>query len=297
MVCQTLDDANINAKDLDAIAYTSGPGLLGPLLMGSMFAKTLAWQLNINSIGIHHMEGHLLAPLLDNDIEPPFLCLLVSGGHTQIVMVEKLGVYKVIGNTVDDAVGECFDKVARMLGLPYPGGVHVENLAKKGKDGVHNFTRPLKHKPTLNYSFSGLKIQVRYLIENLEKEEGELNEQQKADIALAFEQAAIDSLLIKCKRAFKQTGITKLVVAGGVSANKYLRETLNKFCDEEKYQVYFPRQSLCSDNGVMIAYAGILRINSNQYDTSLSVNVNPRWSLESLAEIDECKTTPVSNHK
>ena len=254
-----LKDANKSLSDLDGIAYTAGPGLMGALLVGASFAKSLAWSLNIPSIGVHHMEAHLLAPLIDGNNPPelPFMALLVSGGHTQLVHVKALGDYAILGESLDDAAGEAFDKTAKLLGLGYPGGPKIAAKAEFGDPKRFKFPRPMTDRPGLDFSFSGLKTFALNTVHN----NSPLSEQDKADIALAFELAAVDTLSIKCKRAIEQTKVKHLVIAGGVSANTRLREKLTSSLNAEV--IYAPLE-LCTDNGAMIAYAGALRLQAGQ---------------------------------
>ncbi|MSQ81237.1 MAG: tRNA (adenosine(37)-N6)-threonylcarbamoyltransferase complex transferase subunit TsaD [Candidatus Methylopumilus sp.] len=259
---------------IDAIAYTQGPGLSGALLVGSAMAEALAFSLEIPTIPIHHLEGHLLAPLMEkNPPAFPFLALLVSGGHTQIIHVKKVGVYEIIGDTLDDAAGEAFDKTAQLLGLGYPGGLALSLLAEKGH---HHFDlpRPLLHSGDLNFSFSGLKTAVL----NLVRAQTLLTDHIKADIACSFQLAITEVLTKKCLMALDQTHLTSLVVSGGVGANKQLRQSLQENLSQKNYSVFFPRLEFCTDNGAMIAFAGAMRLdNSLKHD--LSFKVKPRWQL------------------
>jgi len=278
LILQTLAQANLQKSDIDAIAYTAGPGLMGALLAGAAIARSLAWSLNIPALPIHHMEGHLLAPLLEDDsIEFPFLCLLVSGGHTQLILAKTLGEYEILGESVDDAIGEAFDKTAKMLGLPYPGGPEISALANKGNPDKYKFPRPMTDRPGLDFSYSGLKT---FAINTFNK--SDKSNQAKADIALAFQTAAIDTLFIKCRRAIKQTNAQQLVVAGGVSANNYLREKLSGLEKQFKVSVHYPAKEFCTDNGAMIAYTGWLRL-QHECDSSLAFNARPRWPLNELS--------------
>lgn len=266
-------------EQVDAVAYTAGPGLIGALLTGATLGHALAWARGLPALGVHHLEAHLLAPLLDAPSpEPPFVALLVSGGHTQLVLVEDLGDYTILGDTLDDAVGEAFDKTAKLLGLSYPGGPEVEKLARSGDParfaGRLGFPRPMLRKPGLDFSFSGLKTHVRKVLRDVPGDE-----QTKADVALAFEEAVTEVLAVKCRRALKQTRCDRLVVAGGVSANRRLRESLKSLA--RRGGVFFPRPALCTDNGVMIAYAGLLRLQAGEESTPWP-QVHPRWNLESL---------------
>ncbi len=280
LIKECLAKANITSVDIDGIAYTSGPGLAGALLVGACVARSLAWAWQVSALAVHHMEGHLLAPMLEKKRpEFPFVALLVSGGHSLLVKVANIGNYEVLGESLDDAVGEAFDKTAKMLGLDYPGGPALENLAKKGKPGCYKFPRPMTDRRGLDFSFSGLKTFAMNTWAQTAK-----TPQDKADIAFAFEEAIVDTLVIKCRRALRETGMETLVVAGGVSANKSIQEGLKRMAVEEKREVYFPRQAFCTDNGAMIAYAGYLRLSAAQEDP-LPVTARPRWSLESLKPI------------
>ena len=274
-----LKDANKSLSDLDGIAYTAGPGLMGALLVGASFAKSLAWSLNIPSIGVHHMEAHLLAPLIDGNNPPelPFMALLVSGGHTQLVHVKALGDYAILGESLDDAAGEAFDKTAKLLGLGYPGGPKLAAKAEFGDPKRFKFPRPMTDRPGLDFSFSGLKTFALNTVHN----NSPLSEQDKADIALAFELAAVDTLSIKCKRAIEQTKVKHLVIAGGVSANTRLREKLTSSLNAEV--IYAPLE-LCTDNGAMIAYAGALRLQAGQR-SDLCITTKARWPMDQLEPI------------
>jgi len=279
LIQETLQQAGLKKSQIDAVAYTAGPGLMGALLTGASIGRSLAWALRIPSIAVHHMEGHLLAPLLeDKKICFPFLSLLVSGGHTQLILAKALGDYEILGESLDDAVGEAFDKTAKMLGLPYPGGPEISQLALKGKPGVYKFPRPMTDRPGLDFSYSGLKT---YAINTLNK--SDKSPQSKADIALAFQTAAIDTLFIKCKRAITQTQASQLVVAGGVSANAYLREKLSQLENKLPVTVHYPGKAYCTDNGAMIAFAGWLRLKEQIRNEPLSFNARPRWPLSELS--------------
>ena len=268
----------IGSPKIDAIAYTAGPGLVGALLVGASIAKSLAFAWNVPCLGIHHMEGHLLAALLvDKPPEYPFVALLVSGGHTQLMACHEPENYELLGESQDDAAGEAFDKVAKMLGLPYPGGPAIADLARSGVKGRFTFPRPMTNKPGLNFSFSGLKTSTLNTINDL----GKLNDQDKADIAHAFESAVVDTIRIKCERALQQTSLPSLVIAGGGSANIKLRQTLDKLGGELGTQIHYPAPDLCTDNGAMIAFAGYLRINAGHRE-DLSINVRPRWPMTEL---------------
>ena len=280
LVKQVFAEAGITAKDLDGVAYTAGPGLAGALLVGAGIARSLAYGWDIPAVAVHHMEGHLLAPMLEeNPPEFPFIALLVSGGHTMLVKVEGIGQYHMLGDSLDDAAGEAFDKTAKMLGLAYPGGPAVAKLAEKGEVGKYKFPRPMCDRPGLDFSFSGLKT---FTLNTLHK--SDKSEQTKADIACAFETAVVETLAIKCRRALQQTNSTRLVIAGGVSANKRLRQRLEEMVKKENATVYYPRLEFCTDNGAMIAFAGCQRLVAGQHE-NLEFSAKPRWDLESLQAI------------
>jgi N6-L-threonylcarbamoyladenine synthase len=267
--------------DIDAITYTRGPGLIGALMVGANLARGLAWALDKPVLGVHHMEGHLLAPMLaDEKPELPFVALLVSGGHTMLVDVQAIGDYRILGETLDDAVGEAFDKTAKLLGLPYPGGPELAALADSVSHSRFEFPRPMVNRPGLEFSFSGLKTAALTLVRKHEP----LADDLRAEIAHAFQCAVADTLRIKCQRALAETGYQNLVVAGGVGANRHLRATLEQFTSAHDARVYFPTLEYCTDNGAMIAYAGALRVLAGQCDEAV-VDVLPRWSLESLPAI------------
>jgi len=270
-------DANIQASDLSGVAYTSGPGLVGALFAGVSVARSLAYAWDVPSIGVHHMEGHLLAPMLEsNPPKFPFVALLVSGGHTQLIKVQRIGDYELLGESLDDAAGEAFDKTAKLLGLGYPGGPALAVCAEKGDPKRFTFPRPMTNRPGLDFSFSGLKT---FALTTSQK--NELTEQTRADIARAFEDAVADTLAIKCKRALIQTELSTLVVAGGVSANTHLRATLDKMGKELNAEIFYPRHDFCTDNGAMIAYAGYQRLLAGEHD-KLSIQARPRWPLAEL---------------
>ena len=280
-----LQEAHLTAKDIDGIAYTSGPGLVGALLVGSTVARSLAYAWNVPAIGVHHMEGHLLAPMLEeNPPNFPFVALLVSGGHTQLVRVDGVGRYELLGESIDDAAGEAFDKTAKLLGLDYPGGAALARLALNGTPNRFAFPRPMTDRPGLDFSFSGLKTFAANTLHQVMQEEGELTEQSKADIAYAFQEAVVDTLAIKCKRALKQTGLKRLVIAGGVSANKQLRQTLAELMQQLGGEVFYPQPQFCTDNGAMIAYAGFLRLKQGQQQ-DLAIEVRPRWAMTELTAV------------
>lgn len=280
LVKAALLEAKCAAKNIDGIAFTKGPGLVGALLVGSSVARSLAYAWDVPAVGVHHMEGHLLAPMLDEPApEFPFIALLVSGGHSMMVRVEGIGQYEVLGESVDDAAGEAFDKTAKLLGLDYPGGPLLAKLAEKGESGHYNFPRPMTTKPGLDFSFSGLKT---YAANTIRDSDG--SAQSQANIAYAFQEAVVDTLAIKCKRALKQTKLKRLVIAGGVSANKQLREQLAVMMKNINGEVFYPSFEFCTDNGAMIAYAGLQRLIAGQYE-GLSTKARPRWSLEELESV------------
>ena len=280
-----LQEANLTAKDIGGVAYTSGPGLVGALLVGATVARSLAYAWNIPAISVHHMEGHLLAPMLEeNPPDFPFVALLVSGGHTQLVRVDGVGRYELLGESIDDAAGEAFDKTAKLLGLDYPGGAALARLALNGTPNRFVFPRPMTDRPGLDFSFSGLKTFAANTLHHVMQEEGELTEQSKADIAYAFQEAVVDTLAIKCKRALKQTGLKRLVIAGGVSANKQLRQTLAELMQQLGGEVFYPQPQFCTDNGAMIAYAGFLRLKQGQQQ-DLAIEVRPRWAMTELTAV------------
>ncbi|MTI15622.1 tRNA (adenosine(37)-N6)-threonylcarbamoyltransferase complex transferase subunit TsaD, partial [Sansalvadorimonas verongulae] len=283
LVEQVMEKAGCTREDVDAIAYTRGPGLIGALMVGSSIAKSIAWAWDIPVMGVHHMEGHLLAPMLeDNPPEFPFVALLVSGGHTQLVEVARLGEYKLLGESVDDAAGEAFDKAAMMLGEDYPGGPRVAALAEKGVKGRFKFPRPMTDRPGLDFSFSGLKTFTLNTVANNGGDQ--CDDQTRADIAFAFEEAVVETLAIKCRRALRQTGMKQLVIAGGVSANKRLRERLDAMVSAEGASLYYARPAFCTDNGAMIAYAGCQRLVAGQLDMP-GIRPLPRWPLSELAAL------------
>lgn len=280
-----LKEANLTACDIDGVAYTAGPGLVGALLVGATIARSLAYAWNVPALGVHHMEGHLLAPMLE-EIPPefPFVALLISGGHTQLVKVDGVGRYELLGESIDDAAGEAFDKTGKLLGLDYPAGVAVSRLAEQGTPNRFVFPRPMTDRPGLDFSFSGLKTFAANTINTNLDENGKLNEQTRCDIAHAFQQAVVDTILIKCKRALQQTGYKRLVMAGGVSANKQLRADLAEMMKSLGGEVYYPRPQFCTDNGAMIAYTGFLRLKYGE-QTDLSVSVKPRWAMTELPSL------------
>ena len=285
LIEEVIEKAGIDTSEIEGVAYTAGPGLVGALLVGAAIGRTLGMAWDVPTIGVHHMEGHLLAPMLEPETpEFPFVALLVSGGHTQLVKVGGIGRYELLGESLDDAAGEAFDKVGKMLGLPYPGGPHVAKLAQRGDPTRFNFPRPMINRPGLDFSFSGLKTYVRNTITSLRDESGELAEQDAADIARAFEEAVVNTLSIKCRRALEETGYKKLIIAGGVSANLRLREVLEEAMAKVDGRLFYAQLKYCTDNGAMIAYAGCQRLLAGERD-DLEIRAQPRWSLESLAAI------------
>lgn len=285
LIDAALKEASLTAKDIDGIAYTAGPGLVGALLVGATIARSLAYAWQVPALGVHHMEGHLLAPMLEDNPPPfPFVALLISGGHTQLVKVDGVGQYELLGESIDDAAGEAFDKTGKLLGLDYPAGVAVSKLAEQGTPNRFIFPRPMTDRPGLDFSFSGLKTFAANTINANLNAEGKLDEQTRCDIAHAFQQAVVDTIIIKCKRTLQQTGYKRLVMAGGVSANKQLRADLAEMMKNLKGEVFYPRPQFCTDNGAMIAYTGFLRLKHGEH-TDLSVSVKPRWAMTDLPEI------------
>ncbi len=284
LIRQVLDESGCKPGEIDAVAYTAGPGLVGALLVGASCAQALAFAWGVPALGIHHMEGHLLAPMLEEQPpEFPFVALLVSGGHTQLVRVDGIGRYQLLGESLDDAAGEAFDKTAKLIGLGYPGGPEIARLAQGGTPGRFVFPRPMTDRPGLDFSFSGLKTFALNTWQQC-RESGDDTDQSRCDVALAFQQAVVETLTIKCRRALKQTGLKRLVIAGGVSANQALRQSLEKMLGELKGQVFYARPRFCTDNGAMIAYAGCQRLQVGQQDGP-AIQVHPRWSMESLPPV------------
>jgi len=284
LVHQVMRDAATAPEELDGIAYTAGPGLVGALMVGATLAQTLAWSWNIPALGVHHMEGHLLAPMLEDEHpQYPFVALLVSGGHTQLVRVDGIGQYRLLGESLDDAAGEAFDKAAKMLGLPYPGGPHIARLAESGDAARFDFPRPMVNRPGLDFSFSGLKTFTLNTVNACRDATG-LTDQDKCDIARAFEEAVVATLVIKCRRALEQEGLSTLVMAGGVSANRNLRAQLQAALAKVGARVFYPAPEFCTDNGAMIAYAGAQRLAAGQMDGP-ATTVRPRWPMTELAPL------------
>ena len=278
---ELLERCALKLEHIDGIGYTAGPGLMGALLVGATYARTMAWALNIPSVEVHHMEAHLLAPLMasDQDLpELPFIALLVSGGHTQLVRVDAVGEYTILGESVDDAAGEAFDKAAKMMGLGYPGGPAISQAAQNGDKRRFKFPRPMTDRPGLDFSFSGLKTFTLNTVKKLEP----LGEQDIADVSAAFEDAVVDTLFIKCRRAIESTNIPRLIMAGGVSANRSLRSRLANDLDA---QVFYPPADLCTDNGAMIAYAGAWRLQSGER-APLAINTRARWPMAELTKLE-----------
>ncbi len=278
LVSEVLQQCALQLDDLQGVAYTQGPGLVGALMVGAGFGRALAFALQVPAVGVHHMEAHLLAPMLE-DAPPqyPFIALLVSGGHTQLVQVDGFGDYQLLGESLDDAAGEAFDKTASLLGLGYPGGPQLAALALKGRPGSQVFPRPMTDRPGLDFSFSGLKTAV--LTRFAETPE---DPQSRADIALGFEQAVVDTLLIKCRRALAQTKLDSLVLAGGVAANQRLRRELSTWAQSQRINIHYPRPEFCTDNGAMVAYTGCRRLMAGASDP-LDWQVRARWPLHELA--------------
>ena len=280
LIQAALKQANLQPQQIDAVAYTAGPGLVGALLVGATIGRALAFAWKVPAVPVHHMEGHLLAPMLeDNPPSFPFVALLVSGGHTQLISVTGIGEYELLGESIDDAAGEAFDKTAKLLGLDYPGGPMLSKMAQQGTAGRFKFPRPMTDRPGLDFSFSGLKTFAANTIRGNDDDD-----QTRADIARAFEDAVVDTLSIKCKRALDQTGFKRLVIAGGVSANSTLREQMAKMMQARGGEVFYARPEFCTDNGAMIAYAGMVRLKGGARG-ELGVSVRPRWPLAELPAI------------
>ena len=284
LIRQVLAQGGREASQIDAVAYTAGPGLVGALLVGASCAQAMAFAWGVPAVGVHHMEGHLLAPMLEEQPPAfPFVALLVSGGHTQLVRVDGIGRYELLGESVDDAAGEAFDKTAKLMGLRYPGGPEIALLAERGTPGRFVFPRPMTDRPGLDFSFSGLKTSTLTTWQQC-RNAGDDGEQTRCDIALAFQQAVVETLTIKCRRALQQTGLNSLVIAGGVSANQALRQSLERMLGDLNGQVFYARPRFCTDNGAMIAYAGCQRLLAGQQDGP-QISVQARWPMETLAAI------------
>jgi N6-L-threonylcarbamoyladenine synthase len=278
LVRQVMREADVSLDQINVIAYTQGPGLGGALLVGASIANALAYALDIPTIGIHHLEGHLLSPLLSDPApEFPFVALLVSGGHTQLMRVDGVGLYTLLGETLDDAAGEAFDKSAKLLGLSYPGGPALAKLAALGRPGLYKLPRPMLHSGDLDFSFSGLKTAVMTLVKQSNNDE-----QTRADIACAVQEAIVDVLAHKARAALAQTGLNQLVVAGGVGANQLLRSRLTEGIGKRGGKVFYPDLEFCTDNGAMIAFAGALRLEQQQGKKDYRFNVKPRWNLAEI---------------
>jgi len=281
LIKAALAEAGCTKEDIDGIAYTAGPGLVGALMVGATIGRSLAYAWNVPAVAVHHMEGHLLAPMLeDNPPAFPFVAVLVSGGHSMIVQVDGIGKYIILGESVDDAAGEAFDKTAKLMGLDYPGGPLLAKLAEKGTPGRFKFPRPMTDRPGLDMSFSGLKTFTANTIASNDNDE-----QTRADIAYAFQEAVCETLVIKCRRALEQTGMKRIVIAGGVSANVQLRESLGQLAKKIGGEVFYPRTEFCTDNGAMIAYAGMQRL-KNHETIDLEVKAVPRWPIDQLAPVN-----------
>ena len=282
---QILKDAGVTLNEVTGVAYTAGPGLVGALLTGAGFARSLAFARNLKAIAVHHMEGHLLSPLLEApDLTFPFMALLVSGGHTQMIRVNRIGDYHLLGDTLDDAIGEAFDKTAKLMGLGYPGGPIVSKLALQGDAHRYKLPRPMTDRAGLDFSFSGLKTAVLTTWQQAQRERSQELEQVKADICASFELAVCDVLMIKLKRALEQEKLNRIVVAGGVSANQRIRSTLNQLMSSRAGHAFFPRPEFCTDNGAMIAFAGFKRIEAGE-DSSLDFSARARWPLSEMTPI------------
>ncbi len=285
LIRQALADADMTIEDIDGIAYTKGPGLIGALLVGACVGRALAFSWDKPAIGVHHMEGHLLAPMLESSPPAyPFVALLVSGAHTQLVSVAGIGQYQLLGESLDDAAGEAFDKAAKMLDLDYPGGPNIARLAQAGDESRFDFPRPMTKRPGLDFSFSGLKTFTLNTVKSYSEEVKE-DANLKADIAAAFQAAVVDTMVIKCRRALTQTGLKRLVIAGGVSANVRLQQALQAMVETQGGSLFFARQHFCTDNGAMIAFAGCQRLLAGQQD-GLAINARPRWPMEDLPPLD-----------
>jgi N6-L-threonylcarbamoyladenine synthase len=284
LIRQVLDEAGLSNNSIGGVAFTAGPGLIGALMVGAAFGRSLAWAWGVPAIGVHHMEGHLLAPMLEEPVPAfPFVALLVSGGHTQLVQVDGIGRYGILGESLDDAAGEAFDKTAKILGLPYPGGPALARLAQEGDPTRYRFPRPMTDRPGLDFSFSGLKT---FTLNTLNREMAATDDpdRTRADIARAFEEAVVDTLAIKCRRALRQSEGKRLVLAGGVSANQRLRARMDEMAAKEGGEVYYPRPALCTDNGAMIAFAGWHRLRAGQTEP-LAFKPRARWLMADLPPV------------
>ncbi|OOF12469.1 MULTISPECIES: tRNA (adenosine(37)-N6)-threonylcarbamoyltransferase complex transferase subunit TsaD [unclassified Salinivibrio] len=282
LVKAAMAEAQLTPADIDGVAYTAGPGLVGALLVGATIGRSLAYAWQVPAVAVHHMEGHLLAPMLEDTPPPfPFVALLVSGGHTLLVEVKGIGEYRILGESIDDAAGEAFDKTAKLMNLDYPGGPLLSKLAENGTHGRFTFPRPMTDRPGLDFSFSGLKTFAANTIAANDNDP-----QTRADIAYAFQDAVVDTLAIKCKRALEQCGMNRLVVAGGVSANRHLRDKLDTLTRKLGGDVFYPRPEFCTDNGAMIAYAGMQRLKNGEH-MGLGVKAQPRWPIDTLPSLTQ----------
>ena len=285
LIRQVLHESALQAGDIDGVAYTAGPGLMGALMVGAGIGRSLACAWNVPAVAVHHMEGHLLAPMLEATPPAfPFVALLVSGGHTQLVRVDGIGQYQMLGESVDDAAGEAFDKTAKLLGLGYPGGPALAKLAEQGNPARFRFPRPMTDRPGLDFSFSGLKTFALNTMHANRLDDQKLDPQTRADIAVAFEIAVVETLAIKCRRALQETGLSTLVIAGGVSANQRLRQRLAEVCKKNQAEVYYPRLAFCTDNGAMIAFAGCQRLLAGEVQ-GLDFSTRARWPMEELSSV------------
>jgi len=286
LIREVMEAARLGAGEIDGVAYTAGPGLIGALMVGASVGRALAYAWEVPAVGVHHMEGHLLAPMLEEKPPAfPFVALLVSGGHTQLIEVQDIGQYRILGESVDDAAGEAFDKAAKMLDLDYPGGPEIARLAQGGDPGRFRFPRPMIDRPGLDFSFSGLKT---YTLNTIAEHRGDdvlPDDQTMADIACAFQEAVVDTLAIKCRRALEQTGLKTLVIAGGVSANRRLRERMGASLAKVGGEVFYARHEFCTDNGAMIAYAGCRRLLAGQCE-ALAIRARPRWPMDTLPPLE-----------
>ncbi|HEY4342242.1 MAG TPA: tRNA (adenosine(37)-N6)-threonylcarbamoyltransferase complex transferase subunit TsaD [Steroidobacteraceae bacterium] len=280
LVREVLATSATAAQEVDGIAYTAGPGLVGALLTGAALARSLAWAWGVPALGVHHLEGHLLAPLLESDPPPfPHVALLVSGGHTMLIEVQRIGAYRVMGQTRDDAAGEAFDKTAKLLGLPYPGGPELARIASQGRPGAFVFPRPMLDRPGLEFSFSGLKTAVLHAVR-----ERVLDDALRADVARGVQEAIVECLCVKALRALTATDCNVLTVSGGVGANRHLRDTLTRLLASRGARAYYPRPEFCTDNAAMIAVAGLARLRAGQHD-DLAIGARAQWALDSLPPI------------
>jgi len=286
LIEQVLTETGIDKSAIDGVAYTAGPGLIGALMSGASCGRSLAWALSVPAVEVHHMEGHLLAPMLEeNTPQFPFVALLVSGGHTLLAYVKGIGQYELLGQSLDDAAGEAFDKTAKLLGLGYPGGPALAAMAEQGEQGRYTFPRPMIDRPGLDFSFSGLKtFALNTMQKTADAHDGKLTQQDKADISLAFEEAVADTLKIKCRRALEQQDCKTLVIAGGVGANKRLRSVLAEMTEQMDGELFYPDIEFCTDNGAMIAQVGCFRLMAGETQP-LEIDARARWSMQDLGSI------------